>query len=301
MRISFTITHIFLTSVIYAQSRYVDEKFAFQVLYSDKVFASDGHRVNILDMVSIEELLTIEEGGALSIVHNSGFPFDFTNDTTIVVGQLNDKISSERGKIKKSRYAKKGQVLPSNIDYLFIKKSSLGRKAKLSAMSFCFDCNTDLEIIYPPPLLDTKLFYYEDLCFTWKATGSENYQVDITTIDGKSKQSFVTKTNSISIDSTQLRSILKGGKSLHVTILDLDSGRSSGTVLFKEFQIDNWEFPYPCNPMSASYALMAGLYQEMLSIESIYEAEKYFVLATKLSDRPFYRDMLNNFRERRKE
>lgn len=285
---------------MYSQGRYVNEKFTFQVLYSDKVSARDGHQVKILDMISIEELLTVGKGGALTLVHTSGFPFEFVNDTTIVVRLLNDKINSERGKITKGRYEKKGLVLPPNIDYLFIKDPSLARKAKLSAMSFCFDCNTDLEIIYPPSLLDSKLFYSRDLCFAWKATASDNYQVDVASIDGKSKQSFVTKTNSIAIDSDQLKAIIKEGKSVHVNILDLDSGRFSGWLLFKEFQIANLGYPYPCRPVSASYALMTGLYQEMLSITDIYDAEKYFVLATELSDRQFYRDMLSNFRDRRK-
>ena len=72
-----------------------------------------------------------------------------------------------------------------------------------------------------------------------------------------------------------------------------------GPLNFKEFSKGNLEYPYPCDIRKASFALMAGLYLELSPRDYFDEAEQYFVLATTLSDRQFYRNMLDNYRKRR--
>jgi len=59
------------------------------------------------------------------------------------------------------------------------------------------------------------------------------------------------------------------------------------------------DYTYQCELKNASAALMAGLYLELLPYNYLAEAEEYFILATKLSDKEFFKLMLANFRRRK--
>lgn len=81
-------------------------------------------------------------------------------------------------------------------------------------------------------------------------------------------------------------------------IMDTAANQNSGAFVFQEFAGRGLEYPYTCEIKKASFALMAGLYLELSPRNYLDEAEKYYILATNLSDRQFYRDMLDNFRKR---
>ena len=288
MRYILTILTILQTVDAFGQKINNDLILPFQILYAENTKNRMGQNVKSLDMVGIDEVLTIENGGTLSLVHYTGFPIEINNDTTLVVRHLQNAIVPVGKKEKKKKYLE--TLVEPSIEHLFISKAIEGRKHKLQITGACMDCNFDLEIIYPPRFTEQTPNYSGDLCIKWRAADSNNYKVQML---NTSDRSYSSTKNELTIEDPMTE------KELVFMITDMTTGKNSGAFVFKKYVQESLEYPYPCEIKKASFALMAGLYLELSPRDYFEEAEKYFILATNLSDRQFYKDMLDNFRKRR--
>jgi hypothetical protein len=275
--------------------------FPFQVLYSDGTKNKAGKEIKSLDMVSINEVLTIKQNGTLSLIHYNGLPIQIDNDTTINIKELQETI--EIPQREKSKKGKKSSLDPTrpNIERLFISDSELAKKDKQSRTArtgMCFDCDNDLEVIYPPRL-SNSLYFKGGLCLEWRTSGSKRYRIEIKNIFGEFIDSISVSTNKLFIADKEFKEIMKNEEIASITILDLENSRLRNGGVLKKYYYGKLEFPYSCQIDKATYAVMTGLYLEMLRWDYHSEAEKYYELATKLSDRTFYKIILEKFRQRR--
>jgi hypothetical protein len=269
-----------------AQDAASEKKFPFQVLYAENTKNKAGQVLKSLDVVSIDDILTVGKNGTLSLIHHSGFPIEVNGDTTIEINDLHDLLVIPKDKNSSSSRPQ--------IDNLFISNSSLV-KNKLTA---CHDCTHDLEILYPPAFAQSGINYKDGLCIKWVASTSKTYQVNIANIFEDLIKSYTVDSNELNVTGDELRTLKGEEKILIIRINDLENKKCSNGSMLKEFPANNVKFPYGCDLEKATFALMAGLYIEMLPGKYFDEAEKYFLLATELSDRPFYKEMLANFKKR---
>ncbi len=268
----------------------------FQILYAENTKNKLGQTVKSLDRISIDDVLTIENGGTLSLVHYTGFPIEIDKDTTLVIKGLQNLLVPPEEKQKKKNQIRK--LVEPSIEHLFISKAIEGRKHKLQITGSCMDCHFDLEIIYPPRFTAQTLNYSGDICIKWRPTDSKTYKVEVLNTPKILAKTYSTTENELTIE-TNLIAGQNGIKNLILIISDSLSRVNYGPIKFKEFSKVGLEYPYPCDIKKATYALMAGLYLELSPRNYFDEAEKYFILATKLSDKQFYKDMLDNFKRRR--
>jgi hypothetical protein len=112
-------------------------------------------------------------------------------------------------------------------------------------------------------------------------------------------RSYTSTTNDLRIDENEIEMLIGKEKALLFQIKDMETNRTSNQYILRRFPSDLVDFPYLCTPEKATYALIAGFYHEMSRDDHIKEAEKYFKLATELSNKEFYKTMLDNFKKRR--
>lgn len=275
-------------------------KFPFRVLYAENCTNNRGISLKSLDTVAINDIITIGERGILSLVHYTGFPIELNGDTTITIQTLQSIIMPDTKKRTKAGYDLDSKKFA--IEYLFISDPTLAKKYKLSASGACHDCNLKLEILYPVTLNSMVVNFQKEICLTWSSGIFKKYTVQVTNLTEDFKQDFNTNTNSLTINAEEVLKLRQKESegNLLFRIKDAESEEASKWRVLKYYST-KIEFPYACDLTKATFALMAGLHVEMSSIQdSDYnnEARKYFVLATELSDKPFYKEMLANFDRR---
>ena len=282
--------------VTWGQKRYDDKNLPFQVIHSESVENSKGQEIKELDIIAIDEVLTIRQNGFLSMMHYFGFPLEISGDTVIKVKDIHTQFDLLNKRKKKAKYS---YLTRPNIEYLFLTDGKLGRKNKLSNTGACHDCNFGLEIIYPPQYKTSEVFVKGDLCLTWQPTSSKNYEIALTNVFDEKVKTYTSTTNDLKIEENEIKLLMDKEKVLLFQIKDLETNMTSLQSILREFPSDLVEFPYSCTPEKATYALIAGFYLEMSRLDNNKEAGKYFKLATELSNREFYKTMLDNFIKRR--
>jgi hypothetical protein len=297
MRYLLTILTLLQTIDSFGQKVNYDVVRPFTILYAENTNNGLGRIVKSLETVDIDDVLTIQNGGTLSLIHYTGFPIEINKDTTLVIRALQNAIVPVDEKKKKRVYSR--TLVEPSIEHLFISKAIEGRKHKLQITGACMDCSFNLEIIYPPRFVEQTLNYSGDLCIKWRPNTTESYKLSILNSPKDLIKTYSTTKNELTIKNEHLKGQSKLGNDLILIISDTVSRQSYGPLNFKEFSNDKLEYPYPCDIKKASYALMAGLYLELSPRDYFEEAEKYFILATNLSEKQFYKDMLDNFRKRR--
>ena len=278
-----------------AQKRTNGRGLPFQVIYAENVKDRKGKEIKQLDLIPNDGALTIGENGFLSMIHHLGFPIEFSGDTTIEIEQINASLTKTKEEFKRRSYYYRDTP---DIEYLFLSNAKDARKTKLSATGACHDCYTDLEVIYPPRNPSNLVFYKDDLCVTWQSTGAVKYVIQITNVFDDSLRTYTSATNSLMIPGADLDRIEENEQMILLRITDSSTNKASSAILW-ELSLDNLDFPYPCSIEKPTQALIAGFYLEMSPRDYTKEAEKYFEMATKLSDKEFYKTMLANFRKRR--
>jgi|GEM_PF-2097491 len=263
----------------------------FTVLYAENAKNASGRILKSLDGVRMDEVLTVETGGTLSLVHATGFPVEITKDTTLIIQSLHNAIDLTVEKDKKKTWRR---IVPLSVDHLFISKGIEARKHRLQITGHCADCNFDLEIIYPPAFVSQPVYYTGPVCIKWKPTNNA-YTINVLTDSKKVIKTYRTSTPELVIEAQLLSD---ADNSIRVVLSDSVTTRHLPVKAFAA----NLEYPYPCDIRKASFALMAGLYLELHPRHDYTaDAEKYFILATQLSDVPFYREMLDNYRKRQEQ
>ncbi len=292
MRYLFIVFALLPTFGSSAQNANSVKKFPFQVLYAENAKDKNGQVLKSLDLVSVSDVLTVSENGTLSLIHYSGFPIETSGDTIIIIVKGLQDLIVDPGQ--------KSNLYTSSPDLgrLFIMDSKLVKKRVIPFKYDCSDCESKLKIIYPPNFNMLGLDFKDDLCFTWMPNKSKSYRVEIKTMFEEPLDTIVVTSNELRLNNQEFKILRKEENHMLAFISDLENKHHSPYVVLKKSQLNTLEFPYACNLKKATFALMAGLYIETLSKNYLVEAEKYFELATELSDKSFYKEMLANFRKR---
>ncbi len=292
MRVLIIILTLTITGSSSAQTLY-----PFQVLYAENAKLSDGKILKSMDMVSDKETIKISEGGYLALVHDTGFPIEFKKDTILAVSTLNSALSvPETRKRKKRGVTARRFDNGMGLDFLLITNIVTANKRRLDRTGGCHDCNTDMELIYPP-FTNNFVYSSEDLCLRWKPSEVNEYMLEIRSFfDKKLIDRIKTEINETQISSEKVNKYFKDEKIIELRIEDEKNGKVSNEVFISKFFSKKIDYPYPCNLTNPSAALMAGYYLETSQFGYYAsEAEEYYLLATKLSSKKFYQDMLANY------
>ena len=296
MRLFITLLLLAQFIATWGQKRYDDRNQPFQVIYAEHVENHAGKEISSLQMISIDEVLTLKQGGFLSMIHYFGYPIEFEGDTTIIIKEIQAQFDLLKEGKKKDKYS---YLRRPNIEYLFINDGRQGRKEKLSSTGACHDCNFDLEIIYPPKFRAAEVLFSDDLCLTWQSTDSKQYEVELQNVFDENVKTYSCSTNDLRISKHEIEALFEKESKLLVRIKDRATKKESNATFLRKFPSTIIDFPFPCMPEKATYALVAGFYMEMSHLDYNKEAEKYFKLATELPDKQFFKTMLDNFYKRR--
>lgn len=296
----FFIASIFSTLVLDLSGQNQRElAFPFQVLFAKNVKNASQKEIKSLDLISKNDSLKIEKGGTLCLIHYSGLPVDVSNDTVVAIRDLSDALLP-KDKINNSK--KQNEALASPyLERLFISNGLIARKDKLNRTGVCMDCNFDMELIYPPSNRRTSVDFFDDngLCLKWRPTKLNKFKIEINSMFNDLIDSVTLYRNELNASSDQLKKWKGENDFVMIKLINLENPNfSARTYVFKQFSAKPIQYPWSCELKKASFALIAGLFLEMSARSYYEEAEQYYVLATKLSDDPFYQTMLENFRKR---
>lgn len=271
----------------------------FQVMVSKNAVTQKGEPIENLQFISINDSLKINKDGFVSLIHISGFPLEYNKDTVLSAKRIHQsflKLSAvSRGRKSKYEYKR------PRIENLSITNLAIAHNEKASNMGACLDCR-GADVIYPPSHNFFGGVVHHDgkeMCLMFRKGKSNHYKIDVINVFGDFIDSLSTSSNELLINAQMLEKWR--GKDGSVLLNIKDKGEDKYQSFMIVLQKSPWtdiEFPWRCEPIKASYALMAGFYLEWSRGEHLDEAEKYYVLATKLSNDPFYQMMLENFRKR---
>lgn len=275
----------------------------FQVLFAENVMSKDGSILKSLDFISAEETLSIQKDGSISLIHKSGIPIEISNDTIISIVELNNLLQNDiSGKRRRLKQNNSHSLVRLGIEFLFFADKKLANYTKLSSTGSCMDCNFDFEIIYPPHYL---LAYSDssDLCIKWEPSDALNYSIELGNPAKTVIKKYTSTFNELTINWADLQFLTSKGTSIIVEIMGDGLYKRHGGTEIKKFGDNDIKFPFGCQIETATAALLMGLYMEISPnsfLKKYYtnEAEKYYTLAASLSEKHFFKEMLNNFRMR---
>lgn len=270
-----------------------DKDLPFQIILAENVSDSKGRKVENLDLISIDDQLIIGKSGILALMHYSGFPIEIERDTIIKMIDLQKEFALLKHDKKRDKY-----FMRPNIEYLFINDSKQGRKAKLGMTGACHDCNNLVEITYPPIISGGSVLTQGNLCLEWESYESNSYQVDLKNLFDKNLKTYKSSENTLFISESEIKELFVGNKDLLISISNLTDEQSSMLLGIKRFPSELIDFPFKCKPDKATYALITGFYMETSLLGNLAKSEEYFRLATELSDKEFFKQMLDNFLKR---
>jgi hypothetical protein len=276
------------------QKPYDDKRLPFQILFADNVENKKGQPVKSFDLISINDILIVGQGGYLSMVHYFGYPIEIDRDTTINIKEIQKEFELLKyGK----RHEKYSNLKRPYIKYLSITDNETGRKSKFKITQPCHYCY-DFEIIYPPKYRTNEIPFDSDLCLKWEPTDSKSYQIELKNMFDDSLMTYTSTTNEIKLDNKAFKDLIDRERVLLLRIKDGSKNRASDISIIRKIN-SKYKYPYSCEPRTATDALLAGFYIEVAQGNHDSEAENYYKLAVELSDRQFFKTMLENFIKRR--
>lgn len=290
---SVTVIALMMSFSALAQTEKKDDKknYPFQVIYAEGVTNSKGVALTSLDFVHQSDRLTVNQKGFLSMVHFLGFPIEVEGDTIVNVRQVREAMTPVKLKPKEIKYRRR-----PNIDLLF--SSNPNDRSKLFPP--CHDCGTEMEVLYPPVIQGSfsSVYYRGDLCLSWETTTASKYVVSMSNIFGDRVKVDTVKEARWTIPAREMDEMMGNERVMLFESHDIASPSNSFPVVIEAYPESITEFPYPCAITKATYALTAAMYIESVRGKNDNEAEKFFRLAIQLSDRNFFKLMLENFLKR---
>jgi hypothetical protein len=270
-----------------------DSNVTFQVIFAENVQNTQGKKISSLDIISVDEMLTIGQSGFLAMINCYGYPIEIRGDT--IISMLDIQMPFEllqENKTKRNNYLRE-----ADIRFLFIKDRELAQKSRLELGGACSDCDFDLELIYPPKFNYRDIFFTGDLCISWHPTRSNNYKIKLTDLFDEPVETYISTTNELRIDSAEMASLINGNeKGLVLYISDGEKEQMSGVI--RQFPSLVLKNPYSCAPAKATYALMMAINLETGPRDFPKSAGMYYKLAAALSDNKFFKTMLENYNKR---
>jgi len=263
----------------------------FQVLFADKASLSNGTVLKSLDILQ-DEIIHVGDSGYLVLIHETGIPVEFSNDTTIVLNEIQSILSPPYKNILSSYQKSIG------IDYLFFSQGVEARKYRLTRTGAIHDDRL-LFTIYPP-LINNRIYFDDHVKIIWRPNFSgieivvkifNLFDDELKSYEVKDKLVLISKDELISEDADCI--IVFTEKQQKIKKNDVREG-----LLLSRFYTDKISFPYSSEIKTPAAALMTGYFFEMAYWEDSKEAQSYYELATRLSDKKFYQEMLANYYRR---
>jgi hypothetical protein len=290
----------FLTSLLlglsfttWAQKPSDEKNLPFQVIFAENAENKQGKQINSLNLIPADQILTIRQGGFLSMAHYFGLPIEFQGDTTINIKDLQKAFDLlQRSKPDPFHYSR------LDISYLFIADGELAQKKRLAMTGACQHCDFDLELLYPPKYR-SDIFLTGDLCLRWHSNGSNTFVIKLTNVFDDELETYTSTTNELEIDSAEITAMFDKEQILLLRIIDENTHKISRDVLVRKFPSNTVPYPYQCaSQRAATYALMTAFDLETGPRDFPKWAAQYYRLAAELSDKPFFKTMLDNFNKR---
>ncbi|GIL23769.1 MAG: hypothetical protein BroJett042_22820 [Bacteroidota bacterium] len=279
------------------------------MLYAEKASLSNGTILKSLDPL-LDETIQVADSGYLVLIHETGIPVEFSGDTIISLIQLRAILNPPQSEKSRKRLNKNSIPLRHTynrsigLDYLTLSNPVEARKTRLSRTGSSMDSHPTEGIKYPP-LINGRIYFGDDVKIIWDAQLFTNQIIFKDGFKVRFENFFGDPIRTIDVEGREL--VLSEGELFEITARDknvifyiTDSfvhGMPRG-VSMSPFYTKAIQFPYSKNITSASAALMAGFFFETTSLQDSIEARPYFELATQLSDKQFYRDMLSNYLKR---
>jgi hypothetical protein len=166
----------------------------------------------------------------------------------------------------------------------------------------CMDCGPPNSGIRFPPLIDHRIFYSkEEVKVMWVPKHESNQFVlkFMNEFDEELMRPVEVAGNQYTLQINRIGS----SKDLTPTFFVFIEGNQKKwednlVALVTPFYSNKIDFPYSGEIATPAVALMAGYFFETTSIAVSKEALPYYELAVQLSDKQFYKDMLNNYMKR---
>lgn len=266
----------------------------FQVLYAEKASLNNGTPLKSLDKL-LDETILVADSGYLVLIHETGIPVEFSGDTAVSLIELHSVLDPPKKKDVSTYQESYG------ISVLFLSNPAELMKFRLNPMKACHDCGPTYPIIYPP-LINNRIYFKDSVKILWAHKfGSENVKATIKNVFDEDLKTYVTKDKLILIAGRELKS---QGIDCVVSFTSFaESGKRikneiTQGYLISPFYSDKIDFPYSAEIKTAAAALMAGYFYEIAKWGVSAEAQVHYELATQLSDKQFYKDILNNYLKR---
>ena len=287
---------IIILTLIISGSSAAQTLYPFQVLYAENAKLSDGKILKSMDMVSDKETIKISEGGYLALVHDTGFPIEIDGDTLLLISELDAIIKGPNIKRKsKKRFEMPRFDKGIGLTYLLIRdKVNTTRRP-------CNDCGATIEITYPP-FSNAYVLFSEGLCLKWRPPDSDTYSIKVKNLFDDVLKEFKVDENQINISADDMDGLMENEKGILFEISGNYKSPSGiifpSTMLIKQFKNTKLSYPYSCELKSSAAALMVAYSFETSRYGNPKNAEEYYILATKLSSKKFYQEMLANYYSR---
>lgn len=264
----------------------------FQVLYAEKASLSNGTPLKSLDKL-LDETIHVADSGYLVLIHETGIPVEFSGDTAVSLIELHSVLNPPKKKDISTYQESDG------ISFLFLSNPAELMKFRLNPKKACHDCGPTYPIIYPP-LINNRIYFKDSVKILWAHKfGLENIKATIKNVFDEDLKTYVTKDKLILIAGRELK--LQGIDCVISFTSFAESGKrikneSTQGYLISPFYSDRIDFPYSAVINTPAVALMAGYFYERA--RALVDAKVHYELATQLSDKQFYKDMLSNYLKR---
>lgn len=269
----------------------------FQVLYAEKASLSNGTPLKSLDKL-LDETIHVADSGYLVLIHETGIPVEFNGDTTIILSEIHSILEPKPKEMGSSYQRSVG------VDYLFISQEVQAKKYRLSRTGAVHDHRL-VRSIYPP-LIDGLIYFDDDVKVVWQR-GFVGIDLDINVVnvfDEKLKSSSINRVNDSTLLISKAELFYQNTDCIITFASFYETERKRrkngvGTAFFiRNFYTDKINFPYSAIIKTPAAALMAAYFYELASWGVSKEAQAHYELATQLSDKQFYKEMLSNYLKR---
>lgn len=262
----------------------------FQIIHAENVRnAGDSVQLTALNFLSKYDIVKLEETSYLLLVHFSGMFFTFEGDTVINLATLSKEISQELNIENEEINHRAG------IQFLFQNEAYI---PKYSNPVLRIESFQGIQML-TPALDQTQLSANASkICLKWRESPVRSvdvFQIIIKDIFDEVLDTMHTKSSYLDLDLSRYES---EGNLYIIKIKDSRYPRVESIEFAIILGNEQYYIPKNCKIRTAEKALEMAYYLEYNQLYT--DAEEYYLLATSLSERPIFDQLLKNFQERKR-
>ena len=220
---------------------------------------------------------------------------EFNGDTTIALSEVHTILNPPSRKLL-SYY--QGSI---GVEYLLIPQGIEARKFRLNRTRAYFN-DALVRSVYPP-LINGYVYFDDDVKVVWqRGFVGINLDVSVVNVFDEKLKSPIIDDSTVLINKQELIDQKTDCIITFATVTEKGKKKKknyTGEGFFiKRFYTDKIDFPYSAKIKTPATALMAAYFYELASWGVSKEAQAHYELATQLSDKQFYKEMLSNYLKR---